>query len=195
MEAFVRADPLKTFGGIPLQAGDVLVYVVDGDVAMSPYIGPMALIINSVNQAIDPGTIRFGVVMATGGDGQTILEVMEPTCDLEGARSTLTARLPGGETDLAAALGRTIDWDASKVFLILAKRVDDEQLVVLREKAEQTGAVVNVFALGDAARQPELEHIAKDTGGVFHSLSAYQVNDWVARVEQAVAAQDAQGGD
>lgn len=195
-EAFEHADPLRTFGGVPLREGDVIAYVVDGDASMAPYIGSIAYVINSVNAAIPPGTIRFGVVLATGGEGLTVLEVAEPTCDLEGARSVLTARLPGGRTDLSEALGRTIDWDASTVFLVLAAHVDREQFNILQENAEQTGAVVNIFAMGEAARQPELEVIAKGSGGVFMPLTAQKVNDWVQRVQEAKeAAETAEAAD
>ena len=183
--AFRTGDPLKTFAGVPLVEGDVIGYAADGDAAMAPFIESVAYVVNAVNAAIQPGTMRFGVVMATGGDGHTILEVAEPSCDLAGARSVLTARLPGGQTDLSKALSQMRDWDASRIFLLVAKQVDGDQLAILTETAEQTGAQVSVIAMGDAARQKELSHIATATGGSYLSLTPAMVNDWVARVSAA----------
>jgi hypothetical protein len=79
-----------------------------------------------------------------------------------------------------------IDWDATKVFLILAKRVDAGQLPLLREKAEQTGAAVSIFAMGEAAQQPGLKGIAEKSGGIFLSLNESMINAWASRVVKAM---------
>lgn len=183
VQALATADPLKTYFGFPLD-GETIGYVVDGDVAMAPYIEQVALATNAVNASLDRTRHRFGVVLAANIDGHQITEIAEPTADLPYARSVLTSRLPGGQTDLARALGRASDWYASRLFLVLAKPIDDQQLAILTEAAEQTGAKVNVIALGDASRQ-DLSSIAEATGGRYLPLSKDQLADWSAKVLKA----------
>lgn len=183
--AMRTADPLKYYFGLPISGGTIG-YVVDGDSAMAPYIDNLVFITNSVNEALEPGSCRFGVIMATGEHRGTLLEIHEPSTDLIGARTALTSRLPGGRTDLSKALSKTANWFADTIFLGLAKHVDEHELNMLVENAEQTGAITHVIAFGEAAKQ-DLSAISQATDGTFLRITDDMLNDLVARVQESQA--------
>lgn len=186
--AMATADPLKTYFGLPLDGG-IIGYVVDGDTTMTPYIDQVARLTNGVNSAFVPGTKRYGIARAFGENDQTLVEVVEPVGDLEGSRQTLSNRAAAGKTNLNSALAVTSDWFADQVFLVLSKPVEASEIQRLASTAEQTGAIVNVIALGDAARQPKLAEVANATRGKFVPVSDAMLTDLVAR---QLAAQDDQ---
>jgi hypothetical protein len=190
MLAMLTADPLKTYFGLSM-AGGTIGYVVDGDSAMAPYIDNLAFITNAVNEAIEPGTCRFGVIMATGEHRGTLLEIHAPSTDLIGARTVLTSRLPAGRTDLSGALSKTANWFADTIFLGLAKHVDEHELELLVENAEQTGAITHVIAFGEAAKQ-DLSAISAATDGEFLQVTDDMLSDLVARVQESQLARLAQ---
>ena len=186
-KAMREGDPLAAYFGVAISNG-VTGYVVDGDASMQGYINKVALVTNAVNEAYAFGDKKFGIVVAKDRDqdGQTLLEVAEPRTDLAQARTVLTSGLATGRTDLVKALATTVQWDADQIFLVLAKRLDAQEIELLAEKAGETGAVVNVIGLGEAARQrEELAPIAARTGGQFRQISDRMLEDWAARVEQA----------
>ena len=86
------------------------------------------------------GTRRFGVLLAVEHDGNTVVEAVEPSTDLEGARAILVGRLASGRTDLSKALSVSSNWYADEIFLVLSKPVDDRQMEILKQSAEQTSA-------------------------------------------------------
>lgn len=182
--ALATADPLTHYFGRPL-TGTTIGYVVDGDSSMAPYIDKVAYLTNSVNAQIALGAKRYGIAQAIGEGNQGLVEVAEPATDLAGARNILTARLASGKTNLARALSVTSNWYADELFLVLAKSVDDDELNVLRQTAEQTGAVVNVIALGDAARQPGLAEVSTATRGRFIAVSDETLDKLVERQRRA----------
>lgn len=182
--AMLTADPMSHYFGRPL-TGSTIGYVVDGDSSMAPYIDKVAYLTNSVNGAIALGAKRYGIAQAIGEEGQGLVEVAEPAGDLAGARNILTARLASGRTNLARALSVTSSWYADELFLVLAKPIDDDELSVLRQTAEQTGAVVNVIALGDAAKQSNLTEISDATRGKFIKVSDSSLDELVERQRKA----------
>ncbi len=186
-KAMREGDPLAAYFGIAISNG-VTGYVVDGDASMQDYINKLALVTNAVNEAHGFGEKKFGIVVAKDKDqsGQTLLEIAEPRTDLAQARTILTSGLATGKTDLVKAMATTVQWDADQIFLVLAKRLEAQEIALLAEKAGETGAVVNVIGLGEAARQrEELAPIAARTGGQFRQISDRMLEDWASRVEQA----------
>ena len=139
---------------------------------------------NSVFAAVEKGTRRFGVLLAVEHDGNTVVEAVEPSTDLEGARAILVGRLASGRTDLSKALSVSSNWYADEIFLVLSKPVDDRQMEILKQSAEQTSAVVHVIALGGAAEQ-DLSPIAKATGGTFVAVADDELKQLVERQNQA----------
>lgn len=181
----LAVNPITHYFGIPL-SGRTIGYIVDGDATMAPYIDDVAVLTNSVNESIEKGTRRFGVILAVARDGVTFVEAAEPTTELEGARSILTGRLASGRTDLTKALSVASNWYADEVFLVLSKPVDSRQMEVLKQGAEQTGAVVHVIGLGGAAEQ-DLSPIAKATGGTYVSVPDETLRKLVERQNDAKA--------
>lgn len=163
--AALTADPMTHYFGIRL-TGNTVAYVVDGHESMAPYIENLAFLTNSVNAAIPAGTRRVGIVQALAEEGKFLNEVMEPTGDL---MPTLNTKLTAGRTDLSAALSMASGWYTDQLFLVLARKLSQEELRVLVRSAEQTGAVVNVIALGEAAGQSDLSAISSATRGQFIS--------------------------
>jgi hypothetical protein len=182
------ADSLNHYFGIEV-TGHTIGYVVDGDAAMAGYINQVAFLTNSVNAAFPPGARRFGIAQAVAGNGKTIVEVAEPNSDLEGARSLLLARLPMGQTDLNLALEATSRWYPDQVFVVLANPVSRQRIEVLTQSALQTGAVVNVIALGDAAGQRDLSEISEATGGTFVAVGDQALDNLVERQKSAAQAE------
>ncbi len=180
---FRHADPLTSYFGFGLDSGTIG-FVVDGDIAMGTHIDSLAFVTNAVIGAMAPGEHRVGVVMATGQQGRTLLEVMQPSTDLVGARTALTAQLPAGRTDLAKALATTANWYADVLFLVLAKPVSDAEMAILKENAEQSLAITHVIAFGQAAEQ-DLSPIAAATGGQFLPVTDEMLAKQVHRVQQA----------
>ncbi len=172
--------------GVPIK-GETIGYVVDGDQTMAPFINDIALATNSVNERIPPGTKRFGIVQAVGGNGRTFLEVHEPGGDLQGSHGVLLSRLPSGSTDLSKALSIATGWYADEVFLVLSKPVEQPELDILRQNAAQTGAVVHVIAFGAAAKQ-DLSSIARPTGGEFVPVSDGDLKDFVHQQRESLEA-------
>ncbi|MBN2563543.1 MAG: hypothetical protein JXQ75_21700 [Phycisphaerae bacterium] len=185
--AMRTGNPLTTYFGFALE-GEIVGYVVDGDNSMLPYIDAATLTTNTVNKSIEPGTRRYGIVRATSQEGHTVLEVYEPVSDLAGGRTILSPKLAGGNTDLSKALKKTEGWSADQIFLVLAKHIPDEQIPVLAQDAEQTYAVVNVIAFGEAAKQ-DLSPISDATGGKFLPITDPLLHDWVYRLEGALRQQ------
>ena len=183
--AMVTADPLKTYFGLSLDGG-IIGYVVDGDTTMSPYIDRVATITNAVNSTFVPGSKRYGIARAYGENGQTLVEVAEPIGDLEGSRLTLSARAASGETNLSSALAVTPDWFADQIFLVMSKPVEASEIQRLASTAEQTGAIVNVIALGEAASQPQLAEVANATRGKFVPVTDAMLSELVARQRAAL---------
>ena len=182
-ESLRSADPITHYFGIPL-SGKTIGYIVDGDATMASYIDNVATLTNSVNEAIEKGTKRFGVMLAIERDGKTVVEAAEPSTDLEGARAVLTGQLASGRTDLSKALSVASNWYADEIFLVLSKPMDDDQLAILTQGAEQTSAVVHVIALGPAAQQ-DLSPIAKATGGMFVPVTDAEITQLVDRQNEA----------
>lgn len=182
--ALASADPLNTYFGLPL-SGSIIGYVVDGDSAMTPYIHEIASLTNAVNASFVPGSKRYGIAQTYGEGGESLIEVAEPIGELEGSRLTISPRTSAGRTNLSAALGVTSGWYADQVFLVMAKTVDAEELQKLAATAEQSGAIVNVIALGEAAKQPELAEIAAASRGKFVPVSDSALRDLVARQRDA----------
>jgi hypothetical protein len=169
----------KEFFGIPLK-GKTVAYVIDGDATMAPFIDEVAYITNSVNESMKPGLQNFGIVMAINNGGKMMIEVAEPSSNMEGAKSVLLARVPGGETRLQSALAATTNWYADQLFLVVSKPMEPEQIEVLAQVAAQTGAVTSVVALGEAAQQ-DFSSIAKQTGGEFVAVSDANLEKLVQR--------------
>lgn len=182
--ALASADPLNTYFGLPL-SGSIIGYVVDGDSAMTPYIHEIASLTDAVNASFVPGSKRYGIAQTYGEGGEAVVEVAEPVGDLEGSRLTISPRTSAGRTNLSDALGVTSGWYADQVFLVMAKTVDAEELQKLAATAEQSGAIVNVIALGEAARQPELAEIAAASRGKFVPVSDTALRDLLARQRAA----------
>ncbi|HKQ50648.1 MAG TPA: hypothetical protein VJZ71_21435 [Phycisphaerae bacterium] len=182
-ESLRTADPITHYFGIP-HSGKTIGYIVDGDATMAAYIDNVATLTNSVNEAIEKGTKRFGVMLAVERDGKTVVESAEPSTDLEGARAILTGQLASGRTDLSKALSVASNWYADEIFLVLSKPVSADQMEVLTQGAEQTSAVVHVIALGPAAQQ-DLSPIAKATGGTFVPVADAEITQLVDRQNEA----------
>jgi hypothetical protein len=163
-----------SYFGIPL-VGKTIGYVIDADATMAPYIEEVAYVTNWVNETALMGSRRFGIVMGVSLDGARIVEVAEPSADLEGARAVLLGRIPGGKTDLNRALAVTGNWYADQLFLVLSKPLDEGERDLLAQSVAQTGAVTHVIALGDAARQ-DLSPIARASGGTFMSVTDGQLD-------------------
>lgn len=180
----VTHDPLREYFGLAL-SGYTIGYVVDGDSAMAPYIDKVAYLTNSVNARLRQAGTRFGIAMAVQSEGKTYVEVLEPWSDLEGARTLLTSRLPVGQTDLNKALAATSNWYPDQVFMVLAKPVAPADLPAIRQNAERTGGVVNVIALGAAAKQEGLADVAVATGGRFVPVQDSQLDELVELQRQA----------
>jgi len=164
--AILKADPKKSFFGVPIQ-GETIGYVVDSDVTMLPYYQHLANIIQTLNGGLATSSRRFGIVEATGAtQGQKAQKIYRPSNDLAGATTVLDNMPATVLTDLPRALAVTEGWYADQVFLVLSKHIDQDQIDLLTQNAQQTGAVTNVIAFGQAAKQ-DLSPIAKATGGTF----------------------------
>jgi hypothetical protein len=162
----LNSDPKRTFFGIPIQ-GYTIGYVVDCDTTMLPHYRQLASITGVLNEALGQSSRRFGIVEALAKDrGQSVEKVHEPSSDLKGARSVLDSTPTGGETDLPEALALTAAWYADEIFLVLSKRIDADEISLLTQHAQQSGAVTHVIAFGEAAKQ-DLSPISGATGGRF----------------------------
>ncbi len=182
MVALLSGDPLKSYFGIPIE-GDTVGYVVDCDGTMAPYIDQVAFITDGVNAMIEPGTRRFGIVQAVNDtDGHQLTEVRTPS-DLPGASTILQSRLAAGETNLPGAFAITESWYANQIFLVLSKPLEEQEIGLLTQHAEQSGAVTHVIALGEAASQQSLSAISDATGGSLMSVSDSMLNQLVARYD------------
>jgi hypothetical protein len=168
--ALLNADPRKTFFGIPVQ-GDTVGYVVDSDTTMLPHYRQLASITGVINEALGASSRRFGIVEALAKNrARGVEKVSEPTSDLKGARSALSSTPTGGETDLPEAFATAEAWYADEIFLVLSKKVDSDEVSLLTQYAQQSGAVTHVIAFGEAARQ-DLSQISNATGGRFVPVS------------------------
>ncbi len=181
--AIRTVDPLENYIGFPL-TGDTIGYVVDGDGSMADFIDRVAFITNTVNESEGRNPRRIGVVMATGREEIIVSAIAEPSTDLIGARTVLTSRLPAGRTDLSAALRKTVGWYADTLFLVLAKPLDDGEIADLAEIAGQSGAVMNVIGLGEAAQQ-DLSPLAEKTGGKYLPVTDEMLTHLAERTEQS----------
>lgn len=169
--ALLNSDPTKTFFGVPIR-GNTIGYVVDCDTTMMPYYRELASITGVLNEALGQSSRRFGIVEALAKDrGRSVEKVSEPSSDLKGARSVLDSTPTGGETDLPEALAMTEAWYADEIFLVLSKKIDADEISLLTQHAEQSGAVTHVIAFGEAARQ-DLSQISDATGGRFVSVNS-----------------------
>ena len=164
--SLLNSDSRKTFFGIPIQ-GDTIGYVVDSDTTMLPYHRRLASITGVLNEALGASSRRFGIVEALAKNrGRRVEKASESFSDLKGARSTLDSTPTGGETDLPEALATTEAWYADEIFLVLSKKIDADEISLLTQIAQQSGAVTHVIAFGEAARQ-DLSSISDATGGRF----------------------------
>ena len=162
----LNSDPRKTYFGVPAQ-GDTIGYVVDCDATMLPHYRQLASITGVLNEELAASSRRFGIVEAPAKNrGRRIEKASEPFSGLKGARSALNSTPTGGETDLPEALALTEAWYADEIFLVLSKKIDADEISLLTQIAQQSGAVVHVIALGEAARQ-DLSPISNATGGRF----------------------------
>jgi|CXWL01.1.fsa_nt_gi hypothetical protein len=178
-QRILAGDVRSSFFGIPLK-GETIGYVIDGDATMAPFIDEVAFITNSVNEAIPSSSRKFGIVMAVNNGGKMLVEISEPSSNLDGARSILLARVPGGKTRLQSALAATTNWYADQLFMIVSKPIQPAFAEVLAQSAAQTGAVTHVIALGEAANQ-DLSSIARNTGGEFVAVSDANLEKLVQR--------------
>ena len=164
--SLLSSDPRKTFFGIPAQ-GQTIGYVVDCDTTMLPYYRRLASLTRVLNDALGDSSRRFGIVEALAKDrGRSVEKVYEPSSDLEGARTVLDSMPTGGETDLPEALSLAESWYADEIFLVLSKKIDADEISLLAQHAQQSGAVTHVIAFGEAAKL-DLSSISGPTGGRF----------------------------
>jgi hypothetical protein len=173
--AMRTANPRKSYFGVPLE-GSTIGFVVDDDQTMAPYIDHLSTVTNGLLACLVPQNKRVGVVRPVSTEGSMILEAAQPSADLEGARSALVARLPSGKTDLIKGLAKTQLWYADQLFLVISKPISAEELPILTQTAEQTGAVTHVIALGAAAKQ-DLTALAQATHGQFIAVTDEQLNE------------------
>lgn len=183
--ALATADPLTTYFGLPVE-GEIIGYVVDGDATMSSYIDRVAMLTNGVTSCFVPGSKRYGIAQVFGENGQSLVETAEPVGDLDGSRLTLGTRTSNGRTDLSRGLTAVSGWYADQVFLVMSKSVKPDELQKLASTAEQTGAIVNVVALGEAAKQPQLAEVAAATRGKYIPVSDDMLTDLVSRQRAAI---------
>jgi hypothetical protein len=176
-------DPRTAYFGVPLEGG-AIAYVVDNDKAMAPYVDGLSRVTSLVTQAISPGRRRYGIVPPSPVRRKALFEAAERTAVLEGADAVLSTRLSPERIDLPRALARATDWVPDQVFLVVGRKLDAEDIDVLTQAAEQTGAVTNLIAVGPAAAQ-DLSPIASATGGQFIPLADDAFRQHVARYEQA----------
>lgn len=179
--AILESDPKTSYFGLPVE-GKTIGLIVDNDRTMAPFIDRLAAVTNSLTRSEHLQGRRFGIVRPANRDRSNIVEVAEPSGDLEGARSVLVSRVPTGDTDLPRALLTTRGWYADQLFLVLSKPVDDAQMALLTQAAEQSGAITHVVALGQAAEQ-DLSPIAAATGGRFIPVTDDLLDDLVRRSE------------
>jgi hypothetical protein len=168
-EAIRTANPRKCYFGVPLE-GNTIGFVVDDDQTMAPYIDHLSTVTNGLIACLLPQNRKGWVVRPVNGDESLIVEAAQPAGDLEGARSALVARLPSGKTDFVKGLAKTQGWYADQLFLVISKALAPEELAVLTQTAEQTGAVTHVIAFGAAAKQ-DLAPLADATHGRFIPVS------------------------
>lgn len=170
----------RTYFGVPVD-GNLVAYIVDTDEAMKPYIGDLSFVTNLVNKSVFTGRReRFGIIRPGLSKRFSLMDVAERPGTLEDSETLLAARLPPESTDVYEALGVAFNSYADQVFLVLAKPLNADEVSRLTHRAEQTGAVTNVLALGPAARL-DLSPIATATGGRYTALSDAQWNEWVTR--------------
>lgn len=164
--SLLNSDPRKTFFGIPIQ-GDTIGFVVDSDTTMLSHHRQLASITSVLNQALAASSRRFGIVEAVAiNRDHRVEKVSEPLSDLKGARSALQSMPTGGETDLPEAFAMSEAWYADEIFLVLSKKIDADEISLLTQIAQQSGAVTHVIAFGEAAKQ-DLSSISDATGGRF----------------------------
>jgi hypothetical protein len=182
------ADPLRTYFARPL-IGETVLFVVDGDNSMMDYFDPVKEATNAVIRHRTPGERRIGVIAASGAEGPQVVWAESGDSDLAGASSVLAVGLSSERSDLATAVGRTVNLQASHIFVVLAKRLDAGELASLAENAQQTGAVVDFVALGEArAQEAELQSISEPTHGQVLSMTSSDLANWGRRVGKAVEA-------
>ncbi|MCG8405705.1 MAG: hypothetical protein MI923_10950 [Phycisphaerales bacterium] len=183
--AILSGDPRTSFFGIPIHGGRIG-YVVDSDLTMAEaYIEPVASILATVNDAIEPGARRYGIVQAVSDPNSLEMrEILEPVIGFPGASAFLHPRLAGGTTNLSGALAVAQKWHADQIFLVLSKSIDQAEIERLTQHAEQSGAMTHVIALGQAAHQ-DLSPISKATGGQFCPVQNSVLSELVQRCEEA----------
>jgi DNA-directed RNA polymerase subunit RPC12/RpoP len=186
VRAIRKADPRSSYFGIPLD-GQTVGLVVDNDRSMAPYVDRLAAATNALTHSPHLEGRRFGIVRPVNRDRSFVVEVAEPSGDLEGARGMLVARIPTGDTDLPRAVLTTRGWYADQLFIVLSKQVDAHQMALLTQAAEQSGAVTHVVALGQAAEQ-DLSPIADATGGRFIPVTDELLDEVVRLSEKAESA-------
>lgn len=187
------ADPLRTYFTRPI-LGETVLVVVDGDMSMVECIAPVAQVTNEVVGTNASGERRLGVIMVSAVDEPQLVWVDSLDSGLAGARSVVGTALSLGRSDLAKAVGRTINLEASQVIVVFAKRIEADEIDLLAEAAQQTGAVVDLVILGEARQQErDLQRIAEPTGGRIVALTDADLAKWAHRVEQAVQPDDPAG--
>lgn len=170
-------------------AGRTVGFVMDNDLSMAAYTDGVAFLTPEVAKRIDTES-SFAVALATESRPLVLQPSGVTQSSIAGAESLLVGNMSSGETDLAAALGASADWRADQIFLVLANPRVTESIELLIQKAKQTGAEVNVIALGEAhSAAPELRRIVSAVGGRYQPIDDAEFSSIINEAHQVLARQ------
>lgn len=182
--AVLSADPRQSFVGIPIDDNERIGYVVDSDGTMAgPYIDQVSTLLSTTNGANGSDARRFGIMQALDHQGTIELKkVAKAVAGFPGGSRDLYTELAGGVTNLSQAFAVAEKWHVDQMFLVLAKPIDQTEIELLAEHAQQSGAVTHVIALGQAAQQ-DLSSIAV-AGGIFRPVEDKILTELVQLCEE-----------
>jgi hypothetical protein len=175
-------------------SGRNIAFVIDSDQSMAPYLDDVALVTHGVAESLDPEACSFGISIATPQRPDVVDPAVSTDTGLSAAKSVLFGRFAHRQTDLAQAFSAVVNWHPDQVFLVLARKVDPRLREVIAQRAEQSGAVTHVIALG-AARQQDLSGMVAMTQGRVHAVSDEAVRACVDQFRTLIMSRRAKTGD
>jgi hypothetical protein len=159
---------------VPLQGK--VVYVLDSGASMKNlYDYAVALTLRSVETL--GGEQRYSVVLAGEDEPRTMDGGYRPP-DRQ-PEAFLAGTVPGGATDIAAALAAAAEMQPDVVVLMSRKGVDDP--AAARPVREAGGRLVTIALEADKDAEASLAAAAASAGGESRSYSRGQLDRWLAR--------------
>jgi len=163
-------------------SGGSIAWVIDTSKDMTPYYSTLARLTHVAMMNLQPGSQRFGVVLASAGGPQIRYVEFVSKDAYRRARELIDGVTPTGTADLPAAFSAAARQRPDKIFLVAGERVDPEAASEMRRQAKAVGTVVNVIALGED--QKPLRRLARATSGDYKIIDEKSLDIWAQLIAQ-----------